>query len=111
MFCAGTYRKLLQHIAAPVLEEADISFNTVVNSITYKKNASEKVILGLQDGTEHEFDEVVVTTPLGWLQKNKHAFNPPLPAALTTAIDAISYGCLEKVSRPTYQRMEYSLTF
>lgn len=43
------------------------------------------------------FDELVVTSPLGWLQKNPQAFDPPLPPPLTQAIDSISYGCLEKI--------------
>jgi hypothetical protein len=39
----------------------------------------------------------VVTTPLGWLKKNKHAFEPPLPSRFSGAIDSIGYGSLEKV--------------
>lgn len=81
------------------MDTAQISFNTTVQGVTYKSDANDKVIIRLQDGSTHEFDEVVVTTPLGWLQKNKHhAFEPPLPTALMESIDAISYGCLEKVS-------------
>lgn len=49
------------------------------------------------DGHAREFDEIVMTTPLGWLQKNKHIFSPPLPKRLNDAIDNISYGTLEKV--------------
>ncbi|KAJ3497853.1 hypothetical protein NLG97_g1577 [Lecanicillium saksenae] len=98
LFCAGTYRKVLQRIAKPVLEKAELSLNSVVESINYDKAGGKKVTLSLGDGKMHEFDDVVVTTPLGWLQKNKNkAFSPPLPTALTAAIDAISYGCLEKV--------------
>lgn len=99
MFCAGTYRKVLQHVAKHAVDKADISFNTIVERIIYKKEAKDKVTICLQNGQNHEFDEVVVTTPLGWLQKNKSkAFDPPLPASLNSAIDAISYGCLEKVA-------------
>ncbi|TQV91292.1 flavin containing amine oxidoreductase domain-containing protein [Cordyceps javanica] len=69
-------------------------------SITYGKSTDGKVTVQLRDGKSHKFDEVVLTTPLGWLQKNKSvAFNPPLPPSLTTAIDAISYGSLEKVTQ------------
>jgi hypothetical protein len=39
-----------------------------------------------------------MTAPLGWLQKNKQTFQPPLPKRFSQAIDAIGYGCLEKVS-------------
>jgi hypothetical protein len=51
----------------------------------------------VRGGQEFEFDEVVVTAPLGWLKRNKLAFQPPLPGKLSEAIDSISYGCLEKV--------------
>ncbi|KAK0310734.1 hypothetical protein LTR01_003889 [Friedmanniomyces endolithicus] len=44
-----------------------------------------------------EFDEVVVTAPLGWLKRNKEAFRPALPARLSQAICNIGYGTLDKV--------------
>ena len=44
-----------------------------------------------------DFDDVVLTAPLGWLKKNPGVFDPPLPSRLTDAIANISYGCLEKV--------------
>jgi hypothetical protein len=44
-----------------------------------------------------EFDEVVVTSPLGWLKRHMEAFEPELPARLSKAINSIAYGCLEKV--------------
>ncbi|KAG4264650.1 hypothetical protein FPRO06_05275 [Fusarium proliferatum] len=50
-----------------------------------------------ESGQTLEFDEVVVTAPLGWLKRNLDAFEPALPARMTKAIDAIGYGCLEKV--------------
>ena len=40
---------------------------------------------------------MVVTAPLGWLKKNRAAFTPALPTNLSTAIDNISYGNLDKV--------------
>ena len=40
---------------------------------------------------------MVMTAPLGWLQKNKQTFYPPLPSRLSQAIDNIGYGTLEKV--------------
>ena len=50
------------------------------------------------DGQVFEFDEVVVTAPLGWLKQNLQAFFPPLPDRLCKAIQNIGYGSLEKVS-------------
>lgn len=43
------------------------------------------------------FDEVIVTCPLGWLKRNISSFSPALPSRITTAIEHISYGRLEKV--------------
>ena len=44
-----------------------------------------------------QFDEIVMTAPLGWLKRNTNAFQPNLPKPLQTAIKNISYGALEKV--------------
>ncbi len=71
--------------------------DSTVTKISYRTANEDGVKLKISDGKELEFDQVVVTTPLGWLQKNKAtAFEPSLPAELSSAIDAISYGCLEK---------------
>lgn len=43
------------------------------------------------------FDEVVMTTPLGWLKRNLGKISPPLPSCITTAFENMSYGRLEKV--------------
>ncbi|KAJ4302373.1 hypothetical protein N0V88_002517 [Collariella sp. IMI 366227] len=48
------------------------------------------------DGQVFEFDEVVVTCPLGWLKQNLAGFSPPLPDRLSKAIQNIGYGTLEK---------------
>jgi hypothetical protein len=50
------------------------------------------------DGNRQVFDGVVMTTPLGWLKRNKAAFMPGLGRRLLNAIDSISVGHLEKVS-------------
>jgi hypothetical protein len=62
------------------------------------------VKLETSNGRTFEFDEVVLTTPLGWLKQHLGAFNPPLPDRLMQAIGNISYGCLEKVS-PTRMKL------
>lgn len=108
LFCSGSYKKILEYISKPVLSNPNIyiNLNSTVTKISYKAAGKDSVHLRLSDGKELEFDQVVVTTPLGWLQKNKaSAFEPSLPAELSSAIDAISYGCLEKASRnaPAYR--------
>lgn len=50
-----------------------------------------------QAGKKYQFDDVIVTCPLGWLKKNKSVFSPSLPLRLSSAIDNISYGRLEKI--------------
>lgn len=56
-----------------------------------------KVTTTTTKNEKFEFDEVVVTAPLGWLKQNESAFTPSLPARLSSAIKSIGYGCLEKV--------------
>ncbi|KAK2612371.1 hypothetical protein QQS21_001635 [Conoideocrella luteorostrata] len=97
LFCASTYKDILTRIAAPALAEADIKLNSKVQRIWYPSEASGKVEVELNSGQQLAFDEVVVTTPLGWLKRNMDAFNPALPPRLTQAINSIGYGCLEKV--------------
>ncbi|KAF8863693.1 FAD/NAD(P)-binding domain-containing protein [Acephala macrosclerotiorum] len=94
LFCAGTYQKILAEIARPAEQQANIHTNTTVNKIDTN---SAKPIVHTEDGQSFEFDEVVVTSPLGWLQKNKQVFGPVLPTRMSQAIDAIGYGNLEKV--------------
>jgi monoamine oxidase len=65
--------------------------------VTHIKSCSGVISISTDNGRSLEFDEVVVTAPLGWLKKNKHVFEPPLPQRLSTAIDSIGYGSLEKV--------------
>lgn len=95
LFCAGTYRKILQSIAKPAQEGADIRLSTTVTQINAQDDV-DRVIL-VTDKGDFEFDEVVVTSPLGWLQQHPEVFVPALPPRLTKAINSIGYGCLEKV--------------
>ncbi|KAL4969640.1 flavin monoamine oxidase family protein [Aspergillus stella-maris] len=105
-FVASTYKDILKHVSATALQQADIRLNQPITRINSKpvtqdadstKPRENKVTLTTQSGESHTFDEVVVTCPLGWLKRNKEAFTPALPPRLSTAIDSISYGRLEKV--------------
>ncbi len=60
-----------------------------------------QVILKTEKGESFSFDEVLMTTPLGFLKRNKHIFKPSLPPRLLAGIDAVSVGHLEKVSKKT----------
>ncbi|KAK3392172.1 hypothetical protein B0T20DRAFT_362628 [Sordaria brevicollis] len=99
LFCSGTYRKIMEQIAAPVVDGgADIKLQTRVTEIFGKSHTgSNTVKVKTTNNQIYEFDELILTTPLGWLKQNLHAFHPPLPPRLTSAIQSIGYGCLEKV--------------
>lgn len=98
LYCGGTYTKILQYVARPAVQNgADIRLNTTVAKIHARPRLADDVSVTLSTGEKLAFDEVVVTCPLGWLQKNLEAFEPALPAPLQKAIHSISYGCLEKV--------------
>ncbi|KAI1949153.1 hypothetical protein LOZ57_002521 [Ophidiomyces ophidiicola] len=100
LFVASTYKNILQSVAQPVLNNADIHLNEPVVSIEaepHKPDSRHRVIVSVASGKKYDFDEVVATFPLGWLKRNMSAFTPALPKRLSTAIDNISYGQLEKV--------------
>ncbi|PNY25149.1 polyamine oxidase 4 [Tolypocladium capitatum] len=97
LFCAGTYRQILNAIAKPVLAEADIRLKAKARRILHRREAGDKVRVELEGGQVLSFDQVVVTAPLGWLKQNLAAFEPPLPGRLIQAIQSVGYGCLEKV--------------
>ena len=78
-------------MAKPVLEGANIKLSTKVTSVETTSAGTVKVFAG---NGQFEFDEVVITTPLGWLQRNKRVFNPPLPERFSQAIDSIGHGSL-----------------
>lgn len=102
-FVAETYHKILEAVQKPVREGADVKLNTPVSSILSGDGDSSpddehtRPRVRTADGAEYAFDEIVVTTPLGWLKRNQNAFLPPLNSRLAEAIDHISYGMLDKI--------------
>jgi hypothetical protein len=101
LFCAGTYAKILEHVAKHAIERADIKFGHAVTKITSQENKDGTLSVTVESpggcGSEKSFDEVIVTTPLGWLKKRKEAFEPKLPERVCQAIDSLGYGNLDKV--------------
>lgn len=97
LFVAGTYQKVLQKLAEPALK-ADLRFGHKVTKIVSRKEEGDpRVMVELEGKKSEAFDEVVMTTPLGWLKKNLTAFKPELPSRLKEGIKAIGYGHLDKV--------------
>lgn len=97
---ASTYKSVLDRVAEIPLAQADVKFDKIVESIVTlpeEKPDGSSVEIRTTDGEVQHYDEVVMTAPLGWLKRNKEAFEPPLPDRLAQAIDSISYGQLEKV--------------
>jgi hypothetical protein len=99
LFVAGTYEKILARIAQRPLKEAEVLYETKVVKITSggPHDMFPKITATTDKAETLVFDELVMTAPLGWLQKNEDAFEPPLPERFSQAIHSIGYGCLEKV--------------
>ena len=98
-FVADTYAKILEHVAEPALRDANIRLGCEVIAITSvaQRTEGEKVTVRIANGDSMDFDEVIVTTPLGWLKQHKDVFEPTLPPRISQAIDNIGYGTLDKV--------------
>jgi hypothetical protein len=98
LFVAETYHKVLERIAEPAIKRADVKFGHKVQKIVSSGTEEEPRVEVMIEGKESlSFDEVVTTTPLGWLKVNKAAFEPELPDGLKQAINSIGYGHLDKV--------------
>lgn len=101
-FVAETYHKILAHVAKAALKRADIRFESKVNAITCRgEGGKERPSISVQGSKTEEFDEVVVTAPLGWLKRNKDAFKPGLTPEVEKAIDSLGYGSLDKACPST----------
>lgn len=101
VFVASTYERILNHVSKAARQHADLRLNQPVikieSSLRKSSSSRNQTTLTTAAGETSQFDEVVVTCPLGWLKRNKSAFTPELPPRLTQAIDSISYGRLEKI--------------
>jgi hypothetical protein len=99
-FVAGTYTKILEYVAKPAVEKAEVKLETRVIAIKGREEQGQKVEVSVEGGDEYQFDEVVMTAPLGWLKRNKDVFVDGLTKELDAAFDAIGYGALDKVFLP-----------
>lgn len=97
---AGTYKKVLSYIASTALSRAEVKLNSEIVRFDKPPHSTNgpAVCLTSSDGQAYDFDEVVVTCPLGWLKRHHlTAFKTPLPPRLARAISSVSYGRLEKI--------------
>ncbi|KAI0120903.1 FAD/NAD(P)-binding domain-containing protein [Hypoxylon sp. NC0597] len=100
VFVTSSYSKILNNISKSAREGGKIILNTKVVSVIAppRETLDERpVTLTAEDGKEYSFDHVVMTTPLGWLQKNMNCFQPALPPRLSSAIHNLKLSQLEKV--------------
>lgn len=97
---AGTYKDVLNDIATTALLKAEVKLNTEIVRFDDLplSTGGAAVNLTTSGGRTYNFDEIVITCPLGWLKSHhSKAFTTPLPSRLTKAISSISYGRLEKI--------------
>ncbi|KAI3319323.1 hypothetical protein HD806DRAFT_509660 [Xylariaceae sp. AK1471] len=95
LFVASTYQAILVNLRSAVDMKATIRLQCEVTRVTNNKSAGVDVVA--TDGFRGNFDNVIVTAPLGWLKRNLHVFSPPLSHGISNAIQALGYGNLEKV--------------
>lgn len=99
-FIPTNYEKIVNRISAIPLEQAHIQFNTVMTSVASREDREDglrRVCVTTSDDKKEFFDEVVITTPLGWLKQHLDSI-PQLPPRISSAIRSISFGRLEKVN-------------
>ncbi|KAE9389438.1 hypothetical protein BT96DRAFT_967973 [Gymnopus androsaceus JB14] len=99
MFVASNYSAIMDRISKAATDKAEILLGKRVVSVRTPKErtSGQKVCVTTDDGSIREFDEVVMSTPLGWLKKYPDCFIPSLPPRLTSAIDNLKLSQLEKV--------------
>ncbi|KAK4991150.1 hypothetical protein LTR66_006621 [Elasticomyces elasticus] len=95
-FIPTSYEKIMAKVSAIPLEKARIQLNTVMTSIEVRTSGALQICVTTSDGKVQYFDDVVVTTPLGWLKQHKKSI-PQMHPRVVSAIDAMSYGRLEKI--------------
>ncbi|KAJ5688692.1 hypothetical protein N7462_003084 [Penicillium macrosclerotiorum] len=91
--------KILHAVADKVLKRAEMLLRNKVVSIENADSIEghQKVCVKTDLGHALEFDEVVVTIPLGALKHGNTKFSPALSPEITRAIQNTSYSRLEKV--------------
>lgn len=99
LYLASTYGAILRKVGIAGLAKAELRLSTKVVSVTTEitQGKEKPVVVTTASNEILNYDEVVVTCPLGWLKRNASAFTPALPTKVVKAIEHISYGRLEKV--------------
>ena len=85
------YRSVIEVLAAGL----DVRFNAEVVSVQV---ATDGIRVTCADGSVETGSHVVVTVPLGVLKRGAPRFDPPLPAPVQAAVDALGFGRYEKIA-------------
>lgn len=108
LFVSSSYGEILDHVAQPVNERCDLRLQEEIVQIRSLSellpNDRHRTLIRTACGHEDVFDQVIVTTPLGWLQRNQDAFIPLMPESLTQALLSLSMSRLEKAFVHTFSR-------
>ncbi|MCJ1384955.1 hypothetical protein MMC17_008073 [Xylographa soralifera] len=99
LYVASTHHSIVERIAQGALSHAHIQFSTKVISVEACGGSSgiTNVLVTTESGKSFDFDDVVVTVPIGCLKRGLPRFSPPLPSRITRAIKNTSYSRLEKI--------------
>lgn len=90
----GGYGQLMDFLERQIkADKGEVILNAAVQSIRWEK---QRVIVVTADGTQHQASKVLITVPLGVLQKNAITFTPE-PAGLRHAVANIGFGAVVKI--------------
>ncbi len=89
------FPKGYSQIVSQLAEGTEIILNCSVVKVEYKRKKGVSILTA--DGRLFTADFAVVTVPLGVLKRNFINFVPPLPKKVTSAIDRIGFGTLNKI--------------
>lgn len=85
----GGYDTVINHL----VKGLDINLNTIVTKV---EDTGSGVKVYTKNNEVYEADQVIVTVPLGVLQKGSITFSPELPEYKKTAINSLKMGNLHK---------------
>ncbi|CAN9351971.1 unnamed protein product [Alternaria alternata] len=95
LFLASTYKDIVHDMYLQISKKVNLQLNCEVTAISNLQSGSLQI--SSKSGFHGQFEDVVVTAPLGWLKRNENVFSPPLTPEISTAIQSIGYGNLEKI--------------
>lgn len=112
MFVETTWAAILDEMARIPLQKADVKLGVrVVGVKTSTRESGSQVVVTTDKGDDLAFDEVLMTTPLGWLKRNERIFQPALPPRVLAGINGVSVGHLEKVTQTSLKSSLQAYTF